>query len=538
MVLIVVDTLRADYVNSDAPSFAAATPHIRAIAHTGQTFTTTLTPGANTSIALPAMFTSRNATDLDFRVPTLAERFADAGWETAAVTSDFFVTREDPNVRRTLDGFTRVHVYDRAKQSELVPMVRRTLDEVGDQPFFAWVHVDAPHFPGWCGQPGSGRHFAWPLEYVRGVEWADAQVGLIAEELTRRRLDNDVVLIVVGDHGEGLRDLRTPWHGLMAAPAIAEVPFIVRIPGVPGRSRPETVGSIDLAPTIAALAALRPSPYDLGQDLTGPTRSRGYLTSALDQGAQLAYTDGATRIIYDFDLELAVDLSRKGDAGSMNGLAALELAVPQTFLDHGVRTKDIRNAQRAVLNLPHRHSALSTELARPVLRTLSHRERTRAYRDWLAASPSWDATTAILAEWALVDAKTSTHECTRLFQGASEREQSAFAVALTHRGLGCLAPSALTKFLRDCLDAPDAPLACSAGIGLARHIETAPEVLLTAIEQLSTLDATTPHHGAMLAQALEAASITRSTGALASAMRDRALHLIRDRRTGVRAGAF
>ncbi len=97
--------------------------------------------------------------------------------------------------------------------------------------------------------------------FYRTVTRADAAVGSILNELARLGLDDNTVVIFSSDHGSLLGD-----HGLFGKWLMYEnsirVPLIIydpRIdPKIGGGRRDEMVLSIDLAPTILALAGIEP----------------------------------------------------------------------------------------------------------------------------------------------------------------------------------------------------------------------------------------------------------------------------------------
>lgn len=95
--------------------------------------------------------------------------------------------------------------------------------------------------------------------YYRMITALDAAAGRILEELRRRGLDRNTVVIFCSDNGYFLGDRGYAGKWTMHEPSI-RVPFIVKDPRVPsgrrGRVLTEMVLNIDLAPTMLSLAGV------------------------------------------------------------------------------------------------------------------------------------------------------------------------------------------------------------------------------------------------------------------------------------------
>lgn len=104
--------------------------------------------------------------------------------------------------------------------------------------------------------------------YAACVSFVDAQVGRILAELDALGLSENTIVVLWGDHGWHLGD-----HGIWGKATNHEIatriPLIIRAPGMAGNGRAAAsiVESLDLYPTLAALAGL-PAPEALeGQSL-------------------------------------------------------------------------------------------------------------------------------------------------------------------------------------------------------------------------------------------------------------------------------
>src|SRR2546428_10170912 len=70
------------------------------------------------------------------------------------------------------------------------------------QPFFLWVHLYDPHFPYTPPEPFASRYRTRP--YDGEIAFDDAQVGRLIAFLTQQRLMDNSIIVLAGDHGEGL----------------------------------------------------------------------------------------------------------------------------------------------------------------------------------------------------------------------------------------------------------------------------------------------------------------------------------------------
>ncbi len=107
--------------------------------------------------------------------------------------------------------------------------------------------------------------------FYRTVTRADAAVGTILEELRRLGLDDNTVVIFSSDHGSLLGDHGLNGKWLMYENSI-RVPLIIFDPRVDPKQaagrREQMALSIDLAPTMLALAGIEPPESMQGEDLT------------------------------------------------------------------------------------------------------------------------------------------------------------------------------------------------------------------------------------------------------------------------------
>jgi arylsulfatase A-like enzyme len=91
--------------------------------------------------------------------------------------------------------------------------------------------------------------------YRASVSFVDAQVGRLLDELARLGLDDDTIVVLVGDHGWSLGE-HGMWSKGSCFEAVMRAPLIVRAPGMQGGRAAGLVEFIDVYPTLCELSGL------------------------------------------------------------------------------------------------------------------------------------------------------------------------------------------------------------------------------------------------------------------------------------------
>jgi len=317
VLLITVDTLRADYLGSYGFD-EATSPWTDALAAEGVLFERAIAASPATAPSHASIMTARyprqhsvghsnGGTRLEG--VTLAEIFREAGWETAAFVGNLVLERRtgfDRGFDHYDDEFDRRErnraYYERVAEAT-TGRALAWLKEHSDAPRFVWVHYQDPHGP--YDPPGEDRDrfdlAPWPgdtaLEVVPGLDgrggipeyqaiegltlpreyraryageihYADRWIGRLVAEF--RSDARDPIVLLTADHGESLGEHgRYFVHFFTSTPENAHVPFVLVAPGLaPGR-RTETVSHVDVMPTLLELAGLE-GPDDMRGLALGP----------------------------------------------------------------------------------------------------------------------------------------------------------------------------------------------------------------------------------------------------------------------------
>lgn len=355
LILVSLDTVRADVFDA----VAAADPELGPLLKASVRFKAAASP---VPLTLPAHASLLSGLDpnhhgvrtngdmLDHSVPLLAERLRERGYRTSAVVSAFPLDRQFGLAR----GFDR---YDQPSTGAPSNSGSSILERRGDlsvdialdvlkdkmQPQFLWVHLFDAHAPYAApGAPaGLGMHDAYR-----------AEVAFVANQLTRlvRALDErgrPYVLVVVGDHGEGLGDHNELDHGLLLYDSTLLVPMFWYAPDLYPASTPDqTARLIDVAPTLAAIAGVDAAsgfdgidlhPLLVGKNLDIPPAyaETHYPEIAYRKSPLRSLRDGHWKVIATRDeselFELATDPAESRDRSATDAAlaAAMQLDVWQ-----------------------------------------------------------------------------------------------------------------------------------------------------------------------------------------------------------------
>jgi choline-sulfatase len=221
ILLVTLDTTRADAMGAHTPAFAA-------LAARGTRFTNAYATVPQTLPSHASMMTGlypaghgvhENARFLSESHPLLAEKLKAAGYGTAAFVSAFAVARRF-GLGRGFDVYDEDFGAGHAERDAKATTDRALAHlQSASGPTFLWVHYYDPHYPYLHGG------------YAGEVAFMDAQLGRLVEAFEQRAPGPHAVL-VVADHGEGLGDHGEEQHGNLLSQSTMHVPMIAVGPGI------------------------------------------------------------------------------------------------------------------------------------------------------------------------------------------------------------------------------------------------------------------------------------------------------------------
>lgn len=272
VLLITLDTTRADRVGCYGYA-KASTPTLDALARDGTCFDAAF---AQAPLTLPSHATlltgmypaelgilDNGRTALPEDVETLAVVFRRQGYRTAAFVAASVLDRRfgldtgfDLYDDDLPDAPMAAFVSEQQRPGNVVcDRALRWLNDNADSRFFCWVHFFDPHGPYDPPEPYRSR-LADP--YDGEVAFADAQVKRLIDWLEERGLADRTLIVVAGDHGEGLGDHGESSHAVFLYDSTLRVPLVFSSPGrIPaGRRVTSVVGLVDVFPTLLELVGL------------------------------------------------------------------------------------------------------------------------------------------------------------------------------------------------------------------------------------------------------------------------------------------
>ncbi len=288
ILLLTLDTTRADHLGTYG-YFRDTSPTLDALAAESVVFERYLVPMSITLPSHMSVFTSTFPDEhgvvanmahggLRFvpspQLESFAQLAAGQGYVTAGIVSS------SPLKKYTgiATGFQQYYepTGEARHARETTDLAVEWVKAAPDRPFFLWVHYFDPHWPynppprwsdvfhgkdadvqaGWLAERravpediGLAKVEAKVDKYDAEIRYMDHQIGRLFAALRAKGGWDDLVVVVVGDHGEGLMQHSYPSHGHVWNEQV-NAPFFLRIPEMAARRVAEPVSAVDVIPTL------------------------------------------------------------------------------------------------------------------------------------------------------------------------------------------------------------------------------------------------------------------------------------------------
>ena len=267
--LVTIDTLRADHIRCYGYD-RIETPALDALAKDGIRFTQAFTPSpitntSHTSILTGLLPSTHGVTDFGVPLtsshPTWAELLHEHGYHTAAFIGAVILDSKTlaPGLDRGFDFYDNFPEHPHTK-SRWGRVERRGMDVVQRAeswlsahpagPHFVWVHLYDPHDPYEPPAPYSQRYK--DHLYDGEIAYADSALARFIAYLKKHGWYENALIVVVGDHGEGLGEHGENTHGIFLYDSTTHVPLIFKLPtaSVAGKVIDTQVRTTDILPTV------------------------------------------------------------------------------------------------------------------------------------------------------------------------------------------------------------------------------------------------------------------------------------------------
>lgn len=315
VILISIDTLRKDHCSAYGYQ-RNTTPNLRVLAEQGARFDLAYAPSSSTAPSHATMFTSlypithqvlKQGHKLSQEDYTLAECLSANGYQTAAVVASFVLDAKfgfsqgfsfyDDTFKLSTSSIHRKYWSDqpdvidqRADETTRKAIGWLRKQRSWEQPFFLFVHYFDPHAP-YVPPESIVSHLAphgkeqTDLQNIVGrydgeIAFTDQEIGKLLKVLKRMNLEENTLVVVTSDHGEGLGQHDHLGHSINIYEEAVRVPLIFRWPNriAQGRVFSRQVELVDLVPTILDLIGIKPDGFSCqGRSLVAPLRGESSL---------------------------------------------------------------------------------------------------------------------------------------------------------------------------------------------------------------------------------------------------------------------
>jgi arylsulfatase A-like enzyme/Flp pilus assembly protein TadD len=272
VLLVTIDTLRPDYLHCYGNA-QIETPGIDSLAAAGIRFEQAYTPVPITLPSHTVILTGTypmmsgmhdfSGNNLNPAQDTLATVLRARGYDTGAVIAAAVLDRRF-GLNRGFDFYYDHFNFGRLSEANL-DFMERPANEVVDQAlkwlakprkgsFFLWVHLYDPHHP-YNPPPPFNRLYKNNL-YAGEIAFADSQLARLMAYLKQHATYDRTVVVLSGDHGEGLGEHGEKTHGFFTYNSTLHVPLIIK-PTVSTKFSNGVVKTgislVDLMPTVLGM---------------------------------------------------------------------------------------------------------------------------------------------------------------------------------------------------------------------------------------------------------------------------------------------
>lgn len=323
ILLVTLDTTRADAIGANTPSFNALAARARIFRYAYATAPQTLPSHSSMLTGLyPAGHgVHENARYLAAQHPVAAEKLAAAGYRTAAFVSAFPLARRF-GLARGFETYDDAPDPGRSERS-----ARATTDRAiawlaqASGPAFLWVHYYDPHFP-------------YVPAYGEEVKTMDAELGRLLQAY--ERTSGEKAIVVVADHGESLGEHGEAEHGNLLYQSVMHVPLLIAGPGVTPAVVSEPVSTRRVFHTILDFAGIekeltlreRVDEVVVGEAM-GPFLQYGWQP-------QIMAVDGRQKAIHAGAIEVYDVVADPAETRDLGANANLSREIRKTLLEYPV----------------------------------------------------------------------------------------------------------------------------------------------------------------------------------------------------------
>ncbi len=205
---------------------------------------------------------------------TLAEKLKTVGYTTAGVSPNPWISKQFGYTQ----GFDQFFFIEREPANKITESGREIIEawenSKNKDPFFLYLHFLDPHDPytptGEYATKFTGNLQRSPFAYSKEMQesinlydgeiaFLDTELGKFFEYLKAKKLYEDLVIVIVSDHGEQFMEHGDERHGYKLYNEEIHIPLLLRTGRVndQGRVINETVSTTDILPTLLARVGIK-----------------------------------------------------------------------------------------------------------------------------------------------------------------------------------------------------------------------------------------------------------------------------------------
>jgi len=271
VLLIIIDTLRADRVGYSG--YDIKTPHMDSLASEGTRF---IDATCQYPMTLPSHASIMTGTFPQFHgirsngnyylkkdFTTLAEALKENGFATSAFIGSVVLDSKYglaqgfdlyDDTFKTPDYLEDIESQNLAQ--DVYQSAKKWFDAHHQKKFFMWVHFYDPHAP---YIPPSPFDKEYKDPYDGEVAYTDVYVGKLMDMLKEKGVYKNTLVVLTGDHGEGLGEHDEPTHAIFLYDTTVKVPLLFHCPGtIPEKiTVKDQVRTVDFMPTILDMLKIK-----------------------------------------------------------------------------------------------------------------------------------------------------------------------------------------------------------------------------------------------------------------------------------------
>ncbi|QQR89144.1 MAG: sulfatase [Myxococcales bacterium] len=311
VVLLIIDTLRADKLKPYNKNSRVQTPVLDTVSDQGAVFTQAHSPENWTKPSVASILTSlypeshrtkQMESKLSESALLISEIYRKAGYRTGSFIANGHVS-DRFGFKQGWDYYTNYIREKKISDAEHVfTEASKWIEKNKDNQFFAFIQTIDPHVP--YDPPGEflqlydKQDYSGPISprntsqnqvdasrgkielssrdkarlaalYDAEISYHDHHLGEFIEKLKAWGVYDDTVFVITADHGEEFGDHGKYGHGHSVYEELLHVPLSFRFPGVVPKkiAVPHTVSTLDIGPTLLELSGIKEPPTMEGHSL-------------------------------------------------------------------------------------------------------------------------------------------------------------------------------------------------------------------------------------------------------------------------------